>query len=217
MTIMVAEAAPGAAAEAETAVSASGASRAASAPSARPARRRTPGAGRAAPRPRRTPAVMAMPEEPEGTTRDHTDRRRDADRARGTRNHGKRSLSFKAPKGDYHKVVAAEFLFAIAVVTVAPIVTPGSGSASTGPSPYGRQDITRLAGVFTLFFILALVSHGRPGKLAVAFGFLVDLGVLFRASQRGALKGIGSAFGSKGTGTKSSGGGGGAPPGGAVA
>ena len=127
-----------------------------------------------------------------------------ADAATKARNHGKKSLTFKAGKGDYHKVVAGEFLFAVAVITVAPLVTPGAGSASTGPSPYGRQDIQRLAGVFTLFFILALVSHGRPGKMAVMFGLLVDLGVLFRASQRGVLKGIGSAFAKGGGGGTSS-------------
>ena len=208
MTIIAAEAAPGAVAEAEGAVAARGA--AARRPARRPATGRAMGsrsAGRPAARP--TTGGRATPRKA-GEARSFAEGYA-ADSAHKARNHGKKSLTFKAGKGDYHKVVAAEFLFAIAVITVAPLVTPGAGSSTTGPSPYGRQDITRLAGVFTLFFILALVSHGRPGKLAVTFGLLVDLGVLFRASQRGVLKGVASAFSKSGgsAGTSASGGGGG--------
>lgn len=230
MTIIAAEAAPGAVADAEGAVAANGAgkaarSRAASerakAASSQRARTRAArerdraarGTGPYAPAPRPSTGGRATPRK-SGEARGFAEGYA-ADSARKVRNHGKKSLTFKAGKGDYHKVVAAEFLFAVAVITVAPLVTPGAGSASTGPSPYGRQDITRLAGVFTLFFILALVSHGRPGKLAVTFGLLVDLGVLFRASQRGVLKGVASAFSKSGAaGGSASGGGQGANPGG---
>lgn len=146
---------------------------------------------------------------PEGPSRDHSERRGQADRARSTRNHGKRTRSFAARKGSYHTVVAAEFFLAISIVIVAPLVEPGTSSSKggTGPSPYGHREVIRIAGVMTLFFILALVSKGRPGKMAVMFGGLVDLGVLFRASQAGALKGVAGIFAGSGTSTAASPGG----------
>jgi hypothetical protein len=107
-------------------------------------------------------------------------------------------------------MIAAEFLGAIAICIISPIIEPGPSAAKggTGPSPYGRQDLVRIGAVFALFFVLALVSKGRPGKMAVAFGALVDLGMLFRASQRGALTGLTAIFKPGSTGTGTAGGGG---------
>ena len=197
MTIIAAEAAPAATAEAESAVAARGARAAGRAPSARPRGRpaaRPSTGGRAARRPE-TAGDLAAASATGGY-----------ERARGQRNHGKRSSPF-ATGTSHHKIIAAEFFAAIAIVTIEPLISPGAPSSKggTGPSPYGRPELVRIGGVMTIFFILALVSHGRPGKMAAAFGALVDLGVLFRASQRGALTGLGSVF--KASGGTGSGGG----------
>jgi hypothetical protein len=59
----------------------------------------------------------------------------------------------------------------------------------------------RLTALTFLFFVLALVDHGgRPGKAAVAFGALIDLGVIFSATNQNVIGSIGNVLSGQGQG-----------------
>jgi hypothetical protein len=76
---------------------------------------------------------------------------------------------------NYQSVILAEFLTAIVILTVVPIVSGGSPAAQAkgSPSPYDTGDLRQLAAVGMVYFILALVSSGNSGRLAAWLGGLV--------------------------------------------
>lgn len=74
----------------------------------------------------------------------------------------------------------------------------------TGGKSYleGMSDaLWRMTALTFVFFILALVARGdKSGKVALAFGGIVDLGILFHATQTGVVKGIGQIVSGQGIG-----------------
>ena len=77
----------------------------------------------------------------------------------------------------WHRVVMAEFLFAILVLVLAPILTPDQSGSSKGF--FKAADIVRMTAVCLVYFILALMSNGQKlGKAAAAFGGLVLTGIV---------------------------------------
>lgn len=58
--------------------------------------------------------------------------------------------------------------------------------------------VTALSGVF---FVLALVMRGKnTGRVAIAFGAIIDLAVIFEAAKNGSIKGLAGVFEGTGTG-----------------
>jgi hypothetical protein len=77
----------------------------------------------------------------------------------------------------WHRVVMAEFLAAILILVLAPILTPDQGGNSKGF--FKAADIVRMTAVCLVYFILALMTNGqRIGKAAAAFGGLVLTGIV---------------------------------------
>jgi hypothetical protein len=113
--------------------------------------------------------------------------------ARAARDAGRARL----PTGDrqYQGVIVAEFLVAVLIVALAPLVRgkPASG-ASSGPSPYGVDDVKQMAGLGAVYFVLALLSSGKHGRLAAWFGGLVLVGIGLSQTASGGLAGIFGIF-----------------------
>lgn len=79
----------------------------------------------------------------------------------------------------WHRVVMAEFMLAILVTVIAPILTPDSDAAST-KGFFKAADIVRMTAICLTFFFLALLANGQKvGKVAGAFGGLVLTGVIY--------------------------------------
>lgn len=101
----------------------------------------------------------------------------------------------RIPTGDrqYEGVILAEFLVAVLIVGVAPLARgkPSQGQ-SNGPSPYGVDDIKQLAGIGAAYFILALLSSGKHGRMAAWFGGLILLAIGLSQTTSG---GLGAIFG----------------------
>jgi hypothetical protein len=59
----------------------------------------------------------------------------------------------------------------------------------------------RMTALTFVFFVLALVARGdKSGKAALAFGAIVDLGILFHATQTNVIKTMGNVIAGQGTG-----------------
>lgn len=59
----------------------------------------------------------------------------------------------------------------------------------------------RMTALTAVFFILALLDHGgKPGKIAVAFGALIDLGIIYTATTQNVIKTMADEISGKGTG-----------------
>lgn len=103
----------------------------------------------------------------------------------------------RLPTGDrqYQGVILAEFLVAVLIVSVAPLARgKGAQDASTGPSPYGPDDIKQLAGIGAVYFILALLSSGKHGRFAAWFGGLVLVAIGLSQTTSGGLPAIFGIF-----------------------
>lgn len=86
----------------------------------------------------------------------------------------------------YQPVILAEFLIAVILIAVAPVATGGSptAKAKSSPSPYDTGDLKQLVATGGVFFILALVSSGRHGRLAAWLGGLIVVAIgLSKAGQ----------------------------------
>jgi hypothetical protein len=89
--------------------------------------------------------------------------------------------------------ILAEFLVCILVISLAPLATGGDGTG-TGPSPYGVNDLKRLAALGAVFFGLALVPGDNGSKVAAWLGFLLLLIVLMNTLNTGKLKAVLDVF-----------------------
>lgn len=92
------------------------------------------------------------------------------------------------PANTWHRVVLAEFVIAIVIVGASPVLTPRPGTTAAGDVAGAAVSLAgplvRLTAVCVLFFALALMSTGaKAGKVAAAFGALVDLGALLNATD----------------------------------
>ena len=88
----------------------------------------------------------------------------------------------------YHRIVLAEFVIAVVLVGLSPVLTPRKGTkpeaAAAGAAVTLAGPLVRLTAVCVVFFVLALMATGaKAGRVAAAFGALVVLGVLLNATD----------------------------------
>lgn len=103
----------------------------------------------------------------------------------------------RIPTGDrqYQGIILAEFVVAVLVVALAPIARgKAAQDSSPGPSPYGPDDIKQLAGIGAVYFVLALLSSGKHGRLSAWFGGLVLVAIGLAETTSGGLAGIFGIF-----------------------
>ena len=108
---------------------------------------------------------------------------------------GREAASISLP-GDrqYQGVILAEFVIAVIVVSTGPLVNPPSDGKG-GPSPYRVNHLKQLLAIGMTYFILALFSSGRHGRIAAWFGGLVLLGLGFAQLANGDLTAFFRIFG----------------------
>lgn len=103
----------------------------------------------------------------------------------------------RLPTGDrrYQGVILAEFVTAALIVALAPIAR-GKAAQDTGPgpSPYGPDDIKQLAGIGAVYFVLALLSSGKYGRLSAWLGGLILVAIGLSETTSGGLAGIFGIF-----------------------
>lgn len=103
----------------------------------------------------------------------------------------------RIPTGNrqYQGVILAEFLAAVLIVALAPIARgKESTSDPSSPSPYGPDDIKQLVGVGAVYFVLALLSSGKWGRLSAWFGGLVLIAIGLAETTSGGLPAIFGIF-----------------------
>ena len=103
----------------------------------------------------------------------------------------------RVPTGDrqYQGVILAEFVVAVLIVALAPLARgKAAQDTSSGPSPYGVDDIKQLAGIGAVYFVLALLSSGKHGRVAAWFGALVLVAIGFSETTSGGLPAIFGIF-----------------------
>lgn len=89
--------------------------------------------------------------------------------------------AFKALTGrEYGGVMLAEYLAGILILAVAMIIRGWSNGYLTVMTGF----ITRATALTGVFFILFLLGPTKAGKAAMYFGALVDLAILFTATQQ---------------------------------
>lgn len=88
---------------------------------------------------------------------------------------------------NWQGLILAEFLAAEVVVVLAPLARPSGSTATSGPSPYGVNDLKQIVAIGAVYFVLALASSGSHGKISAAVGGLVLLTLLIRQSSSGQL------------------------------
>jgi hypothetical protein len=81
----------------------------------------------------------------------------------------------------------------VLVIFLAPMATGGT-STGAGPSPYGANDLKRLAALGAVFFGLALIPGENGSKVSAWLGFLIMLVVLMNTLQTGQLKAVLDVF-----------------------
>lgn len=103
----------------------------------------------------------------------------------------------RVPTGNrrYQGVILAEFLVAVLIVGVAPLARGKAAQDTTGgPSPYGPDDIKQLAGIGAVYFVLALLSSGKHGRISAWFGGLVLVAIGLSETVSGGLPAIFGIF-----------------------
>ena len=102
----------------------------------------------------------------------------------------------RLPTGNrqYQGAILAEFVIAVLVVSTGPIVNPPQDGKDS-PSPYRVGHLKQLLAVGAVYFVLALLSSGRHGRVAAWFGGLVLLGVGFTQVANGDLSALFKIFG----------------------
>jgi len=115
------------------------------------------------------------------------------DRARKA---GKGALSARVPGGrNYQPVILAEFVVAVLVIALAPIAKQSqSAQGSVYKTPYNPDHLKQLVGAGAVYFVLALFSGGRHGRIAAWFGGLVLVGIGFAETKSGGLKAVFDIF-----------------------
>lgn len=90
----------------------------------------------------------------------------------------------------YQGVILAEFLAAVTIIAVLPVVSGGSPAAQAkgSVSPYDTGDLKQVVAVGAVYFILALAATGNRGRLSAWFGGLVLLGLGLAKVSGGQLK-----------------------------
>ena len=113
--------------------------------------------------------------------------------ARAARDAGQARL----PTGNrrYQGVILAEFLVAALIVALAPLARgKAAQDQSSGPSPYGVDDVKQLAGIGAVYFVLALLSSGKYGRYSAWFGGLVLIAIGLSQTTSGGLPAIFGIF-----------------------
>lgn len=113
--------------------------------------------------------------------------------ARAARDAGRARL----PTGNrqYQGVILAEFLVAALIVALAPLARgKAAQDKTTGPSPYGVDDVKQLAGIGAVYFVLALLSSGKYGRFSAYFGGLVLVAIGLAQTTSGGLPAIFGIF-----------------------
>ena len=97
---------------------------------------------------------------------------------------------------DATSTLIAEYLFAVVVIFLS--VFTGS---SLGYAQQMSSALWRVTAVTAIFFVLSLAARGgKSGKVATAFGLIIDLGVLFEAVKSDTIKTAGDILSGKGSG-----------------
>jgi hypothetical protein len=93
-----------------------------------------------------------------------------------TRNLARKIPTSPASRPNYQPIILAEFAAAVLLTAGTPFATK---KGQPGLSPYEGKDITKLAAITVLYFILALISTGGrgPARLSAWFGGLILLTV----------------------------------------
>ena len=110
---------------------------------------------------------------------------------------GREARMVRLPTGDrqYQGVILAEFLVAVLIVGVAPLARgKAAQDSSSGPSPYGPDDIKQLAAIGVTYFVLALLSSGKHGRMAAWFGGLILVAIGLSETTSGGLPAIFGIF-----------------------
>jgi hypothetical protein len=103
----------------------------------------------------------------------------------------------RLPTGNrqYQGVIVAEFLTAILIVALAPLARgKAAQDTGTGPSPYGVDDVKQLAGIGAIYFVLALLSSGKWGRLSAWLGGLILVAIGLGQTSSGGLPAIFGIF-----------------------
>jgi hypothetical protein len=89
------------------------------------------------------------------------------------------------PSKTYHRIILAEFVTCVVLISAVPFLTPRKAGAPAGSEAVSlAAPLVRLTAVCILFFVLALMGSGqKSGKAAAAFGGLVTLGTLLNATD----------------------------------
>jgi hypothetical protein len=114
----------------------------------------------------------------------------------------------RVPTGNrqYQGVILAEFLTAALIVALAPVARGKAAQDQTAaPSPYGVDDLKQLVGLGAVYFILALLSSGKWGRLSAWFGGLILILILLGQTESGGLPAIFGIFQPAGLSGKSAG------------
>jgi hypothetical protein len=92
-------------------------------------------------------------------------------------------VSAAAPAKTYHRIILAEFVTCVVLISAVPVLSPRKASAA-GDALSLAAPLVRLTAVCVVFFVLALMGAGqKSGRAAAAFGGLVTLGTLLNATD----------------------------------
>lgn len=96
---------------------------------------------------------------------------------------------------EYQGVILAEFLVAVLIVALAPLARgKAAQDQSSGPSPYGVDDVKQMVGIGAVYFVLALLSSGKWGRYSAWFGGLVLVAIGLAQTTSGGLPAIFAIF-----------------------
>ncbi|HEY2089880.1 MAG TPA: hypothetical protein VGH54_28150 [Mycobacterium sp.] len=102
------------------------------------------------------------------------------------------------PGGSYHRIVIAEFLATVVIISAAPFLVPREANSAAPEKEAAAavaslklsRPLVRLTAACVVFFLLALMANGaRSGRTAAALGGLVTLGALLNATDTWAALG----------------------------
>ena len=127
-----------------------------------------------------------------------TSSRYETPRRRPARARSQRTYTYTPPEGSSRSsgggfggqgAILAEFLIAVLVVAFLPLAAGPPEDGKAGPSPYRVNDITQLASIGVVYFLLALLAQGGHGRMAGWFGGLILLGIGFKKLASGQFSG----------------------------
>lgn len=110
------------------------------------------------------------------------------------RNAARAAGQAKIVPGDraYQPVLLAEFLAAVAIIALPPVITGGSdiAKAKGSMSPYDTGDLRQLVAAGGVFFVLALASSGNSGRLSAWLGGLILIAIAFGKVANGGVSAV---------------------------